>query len=131
MAVEPQASFGGARILIVDDEALVAMLLEDMLSDLGCRVVATASRVAHALVVASDNAQALDGAILDVNVAGESVEPVAAALAARGVPFVFATGYGQAGVPETWRDRPALQKPFSLLDVERTLREVLPPSQSL
>lgn len=113
----------GLRVLVVEDEALVAMLLEDMLGDLGCQVVATASRVDPAVLVARDPGQPIDVAILDVNVAGESIAPVVQALADRGVPFVFATGYGASGAPEGFRDRPTLQKPFGMNEVESRLRE--------
>ena len=89
----------GRRLLLVEDEAMVAMLLEDMLSDLGCEVVGPAGNVAHALELAKGEAE-IAGAILDVNVGGQPIYPVAETLKARGVPFVFATGYGEtAGAP--------------------------------
>ena len=113
----------GLRVLVVEDETLVAMLLEDMLGDLGCEVVATASRVAAAVEIARDPGHAFDVAILDVNVAGDSISPVAQALSERPTPFVFATGYGESGVPEPFRGRPTLQKPFGMNDVEARLRE--------
>ena len=117
------AALQGLRVLIVEDEALVAMLLEDMLGDLGCQVVETCSRVPPALARVQDVDAPLDVAILDMNVAGEASGPVAEALAARGVPFVFATGYGSGGLPDAWRDRPTLQKPFGMKEVEARLRE--------
>ena len=113
----------GLRILVVEDETLVAMLLEDMLGDLGCEVTAVASRITQAVEIARDPAQVIDVAILDVNVAGEAITPVAEALAARSTPFVFATGYGESGVPEAFRGRPVLQKPFGMADVQTRLRE--------
>jgi CheY-like chemotaxis protein len=99
------------KVLIVEDEALVSMLLEAMLEDAGCDVVGPAPRVSAGVALVTSG-EAMDAAILDVNVAGEQVFPVAEALAARGVPFAFASGYGEGGVPEMWRDRPVLQKPF-------------------
>jgi CheY-like chemotaxis protein len=111
----------GLRVLVVEDEALVSMLLEDMLADHGCEVAATASRIAQALDLIADEALTFDAAILDVNLGGEPIFPVAEALAARGAPFVFATGYGAGGLPEAWRSRPTLQKPFSHEDVGRAL----------
>ena len=111
------------RVLVVEDETLVAMLLEDMLGDLGCEVAASVSRVGQAVEIAGDAGQRFDVAILDVNVAGESITPVAEALAARPVPFVFATGYGESGVPAAFRGRPTLQKPFGMTEVEARLRE--------
>ena len=118
-------SLAGLRVLIVEDETLVAMLLEDMLSDFGCQVTAIASRVAQAVEIARDADQVFDVAILDVNVAGEAITPVAEALAARPAPFVFATGYGESGVPEGFRGRPVLQKPFGSADVQARLREAV------
>ncbi|WP_029011231.1 response regulator [Azospirillum halopraeferens] len=101
----------GLRVLLVEDEAMVAMMLEDMLGDLGCRIIGPAASVAAALELAAD--PALDGAILDVNVGGEPIYPVAEALTARGIPFVFTTGYGAADIDARFADAPALQKPFS------------------
>lgn len=115
----------GLRVLIVEDEALVSMLLEDMLADHGCEVAASASRIAQALEMVADDGLAVDAAILDVNLGGEPIFPVADALAARGVPFAFATGYGAGGLPENWRDRPTLQKPFSHEDVGRALVQAI------
>lgn len=115
--------FEGVRVLVVEDEPLVAMLLEDMLSDLGCTVVAVAGTVAEAVGHASG--AALDAAILDVNLGTQSSGPVAEALSARAVPFIFATGYGESGVPEAFRGRPALQKPYGMQDVARLLAQVV------
>jgi CheY-like chemotaxis protein len=111
----------GLRVLVVEDEALVSMLLEDMLADHGCEVAATASRISQALDLVADGGLTFDAAILDVNLGGEPIFPVAEALAARGAPFVFATGYGAGGLPESWRSRPTLQKPFSHDDVGKAL----------
>jgi len=113
----------GKRVLIVEDEALVAMLLEDMLAEIGCEVVGSVSRIEEG--VASAGTVAADLAVLDVNVAGQPVFPVAEALSARGIPFVFATGYGPAGLPDEWKGRPTVQKPFSLAEVERCLSSAL------
>jgi len=98
------------RVLVVEDEYLIRMLLEDMLADLGYSVAAAVGSIAEA------RAQAADGdfsaAILDVNLEGQEIFPVADILAARQLPFVFVTGYGERSLPERYRDRPALQKPF-------------------
>jgi CheY-like chemotaxis protein len=85
-------------------------MLEDMLEDMGCAVTALAPRVSLGATLAGSGE--FDLAILDVNVAGESIEPVADVLALRGIPFIFATGYGQAGVPLPYRFRPVVAKPF-------------------
>ena len=119
----PDPVLQGLRVLIVDDEALVAMLLEDMVGDLGCEVSGAAGRVSQALDMVRDPAFAFDVAVLDVNVAGESIAPVAQAVLERGCGLVFATGYGESGVPEAFRGRPTLQKPFGLPDVAGRLKE--------
>jgi len=112
--------FAGRRVLIVEDESLVAMLLETILADLGCDVVGPESNIEDGLTAVADVA-GLDAALLDVNVAGRGVFPVAEALKAKGVPFVFSTGYGEAGLPEHWRGNPTVQKPFT----EGAIREAL------
>ncbi|MBA3517003.1 MAG: response regulator [Rhizobiales bacterium] len=111
----------GIRVLLVEDETLVAMLLEDMIADLGGTVIASASRVSRALEVVQDNGICVDLAVLDVNLGGEEAFPVAVALAKRGVPFAFSTGYGSSGLPESWRSRPTLQKPFTQDQVSSVL----------
>ena len=118
----------GKRVLLVEDEALVAMLVEDMLADEGCEVAATASRLGEAMAMAGDTGLAIDIAILDVNLAGEPVFAVAEVLAKRGVPFAFATGYGAGGLPESWRNRPTLQKPFTAADVHTVLERIVSES---
>ncbi|WP_427792738.1 response regulator [Brevundimonas diminuta] len=105
-------ALSGRRVLIVEDESLVAMLLEAILSDLGCMVVGPESNIGDGLRVVASDVQ-LDAALLDVNVAGQEVFPVASALKARGIPFVFSTGYGESGLPEEWRGNPTVQKPFT------------------
>ncbi|EGF94874.1 response regulator [Brevundimonas diminuta ATCC 11568] len=99
-------------MLIVEDESLVAMLLETILSDMGCTVIGPESNVGDGLRVVTGETD-LDAALLDVNVAGQEVFPIAEALKARGVPFVFSTGYGESGLPEHWRGNPTVQKPFT------------------
>lgn len=118
-------ALAGARIFIVEDETLVAMLLEDMLEDTGCELAASVCRVSQALDLISEGKTEFDAAILDVNVAGEQIFPVAEALAKQSKPFAFATGYGEGGLPETWRNRPTLQKPFNISDVQRVLGQML------
>jgi CheY-like chemotaxis protein len=113
----------GTRVLIVEDEAMIRMLLEDMLEELGCTIVATAGGIEEALAAARD--QNFDVALLDVNLQGINTGPVAKVLAARSVPFVFATGYGEQGLPEGYRDRPALKKPFQTDGLARMLQSAL------
>ena len=114
---------GARRVLIVEDDVMIRMLIEDMLSDLGFAVAAEASKVHEAL--AAVNSTDIDIAILDVNLSGETTGPVAEALAARGTPFVFATGYGEHGLPAQFRDRPLLKKPFQIDGLKRMLDTAL------
>lgn len=114
----------GRRILVVEDESLVAMLLETILDDLGCETVGPVSTVAEALDVLAARDD-IDGGLLDVNVAGVEIFPVAEALAARGLPFVFSTGYGEGGLPDAWKGRITLQKPFTEAAVEKALFKAL------
>ncbi|RVU19026.1 response regulator [Methylobacterium oryzihabitans] len=109
----------GASVLVVEDEAAISMLLEDMLLDFGCTVVGPAARLSTALEMAEKESFAV--AILDVNVAGEPIYPVAEIITKRGLPLVFSTGYGGAGIREPFRERPVVQKPFSQMDLKRTL----------
>jgi CheY-like chemotaxis protein len=122
-APEPQAAMRAKRILVVEDELMIRMLLEDMLAELGYTIAAAAARLDEALE-AAQNAD-FDIAILDVNLNGQPISPVADALAARGMPFIFATGYGEPGLPDTYRDRPTLKKPFQLDSLKRTLQSAL------
>jgi CheY-like chemotaxis protein len=117
------ASPPAARVLVVEDQLMIRMLLEDMLDELGYSVAAQAGRLDEALVVA--DAGGFDVAILDVDLNGEAIGPVAEALAARGTPFVFATGYGEHAVPEAFRDRPTLRKPFQIDGLSRSLQSAL------
>jgi CheY-like chemotaxis protein len=113
----------GRRVLVIEDESMVMMLLQDMLEDIGCVVVDSASRLEEALAKASS--MTFDVAILDVNLNGERTFPIAEALAERGVRFVFATGYGVANLPPDFSGRPVLQKPFQQQELERVLRAAL------
>ncbi len=111
------------RLLLVEDEALIALMLEDMVEGMGCAVTGLAPRVSLGISMADSGD--FDVAILDVNVAGENVEPVAERLATRGVPFIFATGYGEAGVPLRFRDRPVVAKPFRSEQLEAAIQKAV------
>lgn len=117
------ASLAGLRVFVLEDESPVAMLIEDMLHDLGCEVVGSAARV-HDALQAIDADPAFEVALLDVNVAGEKAFPVADALRSRGLPFVFLTGYGNVGLRDDLQESPVLAKPFRQADLERILRDV-------
>ena len=116
------------RILVVEDEMLVAMNIEDMLLELGHEVAGLASRLEPALALARESR--FDAAMLDVNLAGEPSFPVAEVLAERGVPFFFATGYGRQAIEERYRDVSVVQKPFRSADLERALKDIVPSLQA-
>jgi CheY-like chemotaxis protein len=108
------------RILVVEDEPIVALSLQDMLEDMGFDVIGPAFRVAAALHLAGS--EAIDAAILDVNMAGEDSFPVAETLRARFIPFLFATGYGRQGLAPGFESSPVLQKPYRDSQVLAALR---------
>ena len=107
------------RILLVEDEMAIALLLEDTVSALGYEPVGPVGRVAEAVALASK--EEIDVALVDLNLNGEQAYAVADALAARDIPFVFATGYGAAGLAPPYSDRPTLQKPFKQRDLAAML----------
>ena len=111
--------FSDRRILLVEDEIFVVWLLEDMLADLGCAVVGPASSVNQALAMI--DAEAIDAAVLDVNLNGQMSYPIADTLVARGVPFVFSTGYDKDTLLDGYRTFPVLQKPFHRAELSETL----------
>ena len=121
--LDSEEPLAGRRILIVEDEAMIALLIEDVLTDLGSTVVGPAARLDEALALA--RSAEVDLAALDLNLAGDPVYPVAEALAQRGIPFVFMTGYGQLGIAERWRGRPSIAKPFRPTQLASFLREAL------
>lgn len=116
-------NLAGTRILILEDETIIAMSLEDMVTDFGCKVVGTFARVADA--VARIKIGDIDCALLDVNLHGETSYPAADALAAQNVPFLFLTGYGKSGLEVAYRDRPALSKPFDETVLQRALSSLI------
>lgn len=114
-----QSDLQDLRVLVVEDESLIAMLIEDTLCDLNCTVVAVAANLSDALAKAA--AMDFDIAILDVNLSGLPAFPVAELLLRRRIPFIFSTGYGASGVPEAFGTVPVLAKPFREADVGRAL----------
>lgn len=118
----------GCRVFVVEDEFLVALLLEGQLERLGCTVALTAATLAEAMDAAT--AESFDVAVLDVNLSGEESFPVAAALKARGTPFLFATGFGAAGIDPAFADAPVLQKPYTEAQLRGALVAALSASAS-
>lgn len=107
------------RILVVEDEMLVAMLIEDMLTQLGHTVVGPVAHLEPALKAAEH--EAVDAALLDVNLDGRSVYPVAEVLRARAIPLAFVTGYDSDSLTPPWDEAPILEKPFQCADLDRLL----------
>jgi DNA-binding response OmpR family regulator len=110
-------------VLIVEDEAMVSMMLEDRLEYSGYRVL-KAARVAKALELVGS--ESIDVALLDINLAGQQSFPVAALLRERGIPFVFASGYGDVGIPAEFSDAAVLQKPYDSKALTAALANALP-----
>lgn len=117
------SALNGIRVLVVEDEGAVAMLIEEMLNDLGCVVVASVARLAKACDVA--RSIGVDLAMLDVNLAGQLVFPVAEILRDRNIPFLFSTGYGANGLQGEFALRPVLHKPFSQSELKAKIAVAL------
>jgi CheY-like chemotaxis protein len=115
----------GRRLLVVEDEMLVLLNVEDILADLGCESVTAAATVDQALGLIA--AQCFDAAMVDVNLDGRKSYSVADALAARGVPFVFSTGYSGQSLDDRYRDRPVLGKPYREAELVAMLARLLHP----
>ena len=113
----------GVRVLLVEDEAIIAMTAEDMLEDLGCVVAATASSQAEAITAAAGND--FDIALLDINLNGQTSLAAAEALRMRGRPFVFTTGYGVAGRGAEYGDVPLVTKPYRVGELAEAIRKAL------
>jgi CheY-like chemotaxis protein len=109
----------GLRVLVVEDEFMIRMLIQGMLGDLGHTVAAEAGTINEATTLATE--AEFDIALLDVNLSGQPITPVVEILIRRGLPFVFASGYGQSGVPEAYRASPTLQKPFQTEALEAAI----------
>ena len=113
----------GGSVFLVEDEVMIRMMVADMLEELGYRVAAEAGEINEAIRLAQS--AEFDLAILDVNVNGKVISPVAELIDGRNLPFIFATGYGSSGLPEEYRDRPALQKPFQIETLARMIDTAL------
>jgi DNA-binding response OmpR family regulator len=113
-------AIAGRRILVVEDEMLIAVVIEDAVQDSGGEIVGPAATLEKALKLAEE--EEFDAAILDVTIRGGNVYPVAELLLARGIPFVFASGYGDWALPAELRDKPRLTKPFTAAALEEQIR---------
>lgn len=113
----------GMSVLVVEDEAIISFLLEDMLNELGAGDVRIAANIANALAII--DAKRPDVAVLDVNLGGERAYPIAERLESDGVPFVFTTGYGKAGLDPRWTVKTVVQKPFTVPIMADALRVLL------
>jgi len=116
----------GLRVLVLEDEALLSMLLEDVLAELGCKLVGPYGHTDEALAFLQAQPAGVDFGILDVNVAGQRSDAVALEFDRLGLPFVFSTGYDESALDHRWRNKPCLRKPFRPADLERILVEVSP-----
>lgn len=116
-------SLNGLRVLLVEDEAIIAMTAEDMLEELGCTIAATATTLEEAFACVAQ--REFDVALLDINLNGQQSLPVAAALKDKRAPFVFTTGYGAAGSGDEHADVPLVTKPYQIADLEDAIRQAL------
>jgi CheY-like chemotaxis protein len=110
-------------VLVVEDETIIRVLLCDMIEELGHTIAGQAARVDEALALVN-SPLAFDIAILDVNLDGKTVEPIAAAIERRGLPFLLVTGYGESEIPHRFRGRPFLEKPFAVANLLDILQAV-------
>lgn len=124
VAEKPRRGLSGLRVFVVEDEVLIGMMLEDMLSDLGCQVIGPSINMDEALRTVQD--PTIELAILDLNLNGVSSLPVADVLQARRVPIIFSTGYGVAdNISEPYKSFPTLAKPYDIADLKSVLSDVL------
>jgi CheY-like chemotaxis protein len=117
------AEMPAASIFLVEDEALIRMMLAEMVEELGHRVVAEAGDIVAGQALAET--AIFDLAILDINIAGDIITPVAEIIDRRGLPFIFVSGYGPRGRPEPFRGRPALPKPLQISTLGETINAIL------
>jgi CheY-like chemotaxis protein len=113
------SDFSGRRVLIIEDSPVVAPFAAELLGELGCEVVGPAPNMAAARELVEN--ETIDAALLDVHIRGERVFPICDMLESRGIPFVLTSGYADWQIPEKWRDRPRLQKPYTFDQVKEAL----------
>jgi CheY-like chemotaxis protein len=115
----------GRRVLIVEDETMIALIIEHVVAELGCEVVGPASELTAAARLARE--ETIDVAILDVTIRGGQVFPVADILRERRIPFILASGYGERTLPDRYKDAPWLQKPYTVGQAAKAIGELLSP----
>ena len=120
---DPGADLAGRRILVVEDSPVVGPFTADLLGELGCEVAGPAPNMAAARQLIE--AGGFDAALMDIHIRGERVFPLCDLLAERNVPFVLTSGYADWHMPDEWADRPRLQKPYTISEVENALRSAL------
>lgn len=113
----------GRRILVIEDSPVVASYTVDVLEELGCQVIGPAPNMAAARELIEE--EKFDAALVDIHIRGERVYPLCEVLEAKGVPFVLTSGYADWNMPDKWGERPRLQKPYTLDEVEKALSGVL------
>ncbi|MBI6708614.1 response regulator [Pseudomonas syringae] len=123
MSSEPDDQTSLPKVLLVEDETMLAMLMEMLLEDLGFATAYHASTLNEGIEYARNGEY--DLAILDINIIGGNSFPIAAAIADRGIPFMFCSGYGRLGIPDMWLDRRCVAKPFSAEQLSEALSELL------
>lgn len=115
-------SLAGRRVLVVEDEMMIAIVLEESLRLLGCIVIGPVSKLDDAVRLA--RTESLDAAVLDINIRGGQVFPAAEILMARGIPFALASGYSDWILPQSMQGKPRLTKPFTLRELEHEVRRL-------
>ena len=128
--MDGQQALAGQRIFIVEDEALVAMMMEAMIEELGAVVVGTEARIPEALNFVAQRHGDIDVAVLDLNLGGSRSYDIAQAISGHGIPIVFSTGYDDGTIEDAWRNRPLLSKPFQLAELEGALAQALGTRQA-
>jgi CheY-like chemotaxis protein len=118
------ATLAGCRVLFVEDEMLVGMTIEDDLVDAGCEVVGPVGQVEKALALLHEDAR-FDAAVMDMNLGGQSADPVAEALRLRAIPFVILTGYGPLSLPGSYPPARVLSKPTDPGLLTKAVRQVI------
>jgi len=117
------SELSGLKVLVVEDEGAVALLIEEMLEDLGCKIAASTARFAQACRIAAT--ADIDLAVLDINLDGQPAFPIAEILRERQIPFLFSTGYGKSGLPHEFTGQPVIGKPFSMAELQKAIASIL------